>query len=485
MDTYSKNNEDGLYYRLIALWVVCEAMLGGIIHGFKLPVSGLLVGSCAVVCISLIAWYIPAKHAILKATVIVAIFKMLLSPQAPFPAYIAVFFQGITGHILFHNRKYFKVSCLVFAMLALIESGLQRIFVLTIVYGKDLWVVVNQFINGLTKQKNDFNYSLLIAGVYTAVHLVAGILVGSWVSRVPGKIEKWRLLILPRTQFSERNKKRTKKKFKKWWIVIWVLLVIIYIQSYYNIGDPLLPSYIPLRILLRSLIIVVGWIFIAAPLFKLLLHAWLAKKQSVMRAEIAAIFEIIPSIESALVSAWKQSSVKSGFGRVNYFGKLALANTIYTPMNNVIIFSRPIRTGKTTELLEWIKKRHDVYGILTPEVNGKRKFYNIESAETFNMEASESEEKIVIGKFQFSKLAFTQAEQIISGNINKDGWLIIDEVGPLELDGNGFSAVLKEALLNRKYKLLLVVRESLVEQVVSVFEIKGVSVIHSLESLNG
>ena len=59
------------YYRLVALWVLCEAMLGGIIHGFKIPVSGLVVGSCAIACISLIAWYAPAKGAILKATLIV------------------------------------------------------------------------------------------------------------------------------------------------------------------------------------------------------------------------------------------------------------------------------------------------------------------------------------------------------------------------------------------------------------------------------
>jgi len=50
-----------LYYRLIALWALAEALLGGIIHGLRIPVSGLVVGSCAVICICLIAWYAPAK----------------------------------------------------------------------------------------------------------------------------------------------------------------------------------------------------------------------------------------------------------------------------------------------------------------------------------------------------------------------------------------------------------------------------------------
>src|SRR4030095_12568096 len=111
----------------IALWVLCEAMLGGIIHGFKIPISGLVVGSCAVICICLIAYYVPVKGSIIKATIIVAIFKMMLSPQAPLPAYIAVFFQGLMGELLFWKKRYYRLCCLLLGVIALLESGLQRI----------------------------------------------------------------------------------------------------------------------------------------------------------------------------------------------------------------------------------------------------------------------------------------------------------------------------------------------------------------------
>jgi hypothetical protein len=50
-------------------------MLGAIIFTFRIPVSGLVIGGCAVTCITLIAWYKPVKGAILKATLIVAILK--------------------------------------------------------------------------------------------------------------------------------------------------------------------------------------------------------------------------------------------------------------------------------------------------------------------------------------------------------------------------------------------------------------------------
>ncbi|HQV56122.1 MAG TPA: hypothetical protein PLX17_11430, partial [Chitinophagaceae bacterium] len=59
----------GIYYRLIALWVLFEAMLGGIIHGLKIPISGLFVGGSAVICICLITWYVPQRGAIIKATI--------------------------------------------------------------------------------------------------------------------------------------------------------------------------------------------------------------------------------------------------------------------------------------------------------------------------------------------------------------------------------------------------------------------------------
>src|ERR1700733_5051897 len=106
-----------VYYRLIALWILCETMLGSMIHGAKMPGSGLILGSCAVICISLIAYHVPSKGSILKAMLIVAIFKMMLSPQAPPTAYFAVFFQGLMGEALFWNRKIYAVSCLLFGIL--------------------------------------------------------------------------------------------------------------------------------------------------------------------------------------------------------------------------------------------------------------------------------------------------------------------------------------------------------------------------------
>ena len=102
-DTHQKQ----IYYRLIALWIICEAFAGGIMHSIKIPFSGLVISSLAMICIILIAHHVSEKNAILKATIIVAIFKLMLSPHSPGTAYIAVFFQGLLGNFLFLNKKQF------------------------------------------------------------------------------------------------------------------------------------------------------------------------------------------------------------------------------------------------------------------------------------------------------------------------------------------------------------------------------------------
>ena len=476
-------NLKSTYYRLITLWVICEAMLGGIIHGFKLPVSGLLVGSCAIICICLIAWYVPQKGAILKATIIVAIFKMMLSPQAPPPAYIAVFFQGLLGELLFWNRKNFRLACIVLAVLGLLESGLQRILMLTIVYGNDFWKVVNSFFNNLVKQKKATNYSLIIGGAYVALHFVTGVFIGWWASVLPRRIEKWtssgkyQLPAVTGEAGTLPVKAKKTKRFKLLLIIIWMVLIVLYVQSYFKIGTPLLPSHISLKILLRSLIIVLGWMFIIGPLLTRLLHSWLQKKQARSRQEVQEVLQLLPGMQRLIAQSWKRSKTKSGLSRLNYWSRLVLVNTLpdrslaaiaaenaapaaRNDIASKVILTGPIQTGKTTSLQQWVQNRKDVYGILTPVIDGKRVFMNARTGEQFAMEAGESETNtIAIGRFVFSQAAFYKAAGIIRDAINKPGWLVIDEVGPLELKGYGFSDVLKTVLQQRTDNILLVVRE--------------------------
>lgn len=319
-----------VYYRLIALWAICEGFLGGIIHGFKLPISGLIVGSSAVICICLIAFYVPVRGAILKATLIVAIFKMMLSPHSPLPAYFAVFFQGLMGEILFLNRKYYKGAAVVFAVIALMESALQRILVVTIIYGNNLWKAVDDFINGFTKQS--VNYSYWLIGFYLFFHFLAGIIAGWFAAVLPGKLRAWNSdAVNFKIQNYDLTVKTSSNKSKSGRIIliaIWTALLLLFIQSGFSIGAPLLPSHVSVQILIRSVLIILTWYFFIGPLLTKFLKTWLVKKRLNSQPEIEKIAALLPSTKFIVNESWKLSSAKKGWKRLPQFCKLVLTNTI-------------------------------------------------------------------------------------------------------------------------------------------------------------
>ena len=151
----------------------------------------------------------------------------------------------------------------------------------------------------------------------------------------------------------------------------------------------------------------------------------------------------------------------------------------------IYILTAPVQSGKTTSLIIWSAARKDVYGILTPVVNGKKFFMNAQTRERFPMESTGQEETLTVGRFIFSKAGFDKAVQIVREAVNKEGWLIIDEIGPLELKGEGFCDVLKEVLAKRAQKLLLVVRDKngMVEKVKEYFGLTSAEVIKAVSAL--
>ncbi len=158
-------------------------------------------------------------------------------------------------------------------------------------------------------------------------------------------------------------------------------------------------------------------------------------------------------------------------------------------INNIYIFSRGIRTGKTTELSEWISGKENISGFLTPDVKDKRKLFNIETKEYFDLELPEdtTAETISIGKFLFSKKIFARATDILQ-HASKE-WLIADEAGKLEIEHDkGLEPVLTATINKYKTytddkKLILVIRDTLVEKAVIKYELAGAKIIHTLTEL--
>lgn len=149
----------------------------------------------------------------------------------------------------------------------------------------------------------------------------------------------------------------------------------------------------------------------------------------------------------------------------------------------ILLLSAPVQQGKTTALINWSAGRNNVSGILTPVIDGKRFFMNVRTRETWPMEAGAAEqEPLKIGRFVFSKTAFEKAIATIQHDMEEEGWLLIDEIGPLELRGEGFCKILKEIVVRRSGNLLLVVREGLTDAVINYFGIPKATVVSELPS---
>lgn len=313
-------------------------------HGIKLPFSGLIVSSLAVICIVQIAWHVPYKFAIIKATIIVAIFKLMLSPHSPPTAYIAVFFQGLLAEFLFSGHRHFKFSAIFLATLALVESSIQRILVLLIVYGNEFWKAVNIYINKLTGDKSITNYSLFIAIGYILLHAIIGFFIGLYASGLAKKSagfkDKYPGYFLPveTEHVFEANAKKKRKKLKWIFVIIWLFLLALMLQAYFKPSEALIDKDEIIGLLLRSVLILLGWYLFLGPIILYFIKNLLTRQQHKNKYEMSAVLELLPQFKSIFRRSWQLSKSAKGLKRLQIFFRIILINTlsIEPPVNEEI-----------------------------------------------------------------------------------------------------------------------------------------------------
>lgn len=322
-----------IYYRLVALWAFCEGFAGGIMHMIKVPFAGMFVSSLAVLCIILIGFFIGAK-AILKATVIVAIFKLLLSPHSPPTAYIALFFQGLMGSLLLSNKKYFTAGAIALGFLALVESSIQRILVLIILYGNSFWQALNEYLTKLTGANKKYNYSLILATLYIILHGIIGIVVGKYGSLLAKKTKESKIdssYIIENNEIIVEDDFKKKKKFKIKIFLLYpaiIILILMVLYSYTNPGKSIINANSIGLIILRFVTIFILWVFIIGPFIMKLLRARLIKEQNKNKEDIKEVMDILPEIKYIFKRSWELSEGAKGFGRLRLFLKVLLLNVL-------------------------------------------------------------------------------------------------------------------------------------------------------------
>lgn len=121
------------------------------------------------------------------------------------------------------------------------------------------------------------------------------------------------------------------------------------------------------------------------------------------------------------------------------------------------------------------ENRYDIGGFLSPNKNETRCLMNLKSKKEvpFEIDITSYEGQFeVIGKYAISKSAFENGNEWVKEHLQSSEikFVVIDEIGPLELQGKGFAPCLRHAIENKADKnLILVVRKSIHDKVVEEF----------------
>ncbi|WP_157977201.1 hypothetical protein [Taibaiella helva] len=311
--------------RLTALWALNESGLGGLMFALKIPFTGIFVGGFAVVLIGLIAWYSRFSFkAIMKATVLVLIVKATVSPHAPPPAYLAVAFQGLLGALLYSNIRSFTLASLLLAPLAMLESALQKLIVLTLIYGNSLWTAVNRLFEGVSRDfflpaHVPFSYGII--GLYLLLYLVWGLVTGWYAAGLPGRIGRHadEVLLFYRSRPAEERQvlqAMRRRPFRRWLIPVLLLLFIIAVLLWGNRNPGSFAGYI----VLRSMAMVILLFFVLRPLLNRLILYWLRTRDSGTRQQAAELIGMLPGLQRFLRPSWQLARNHGGkIRRLSFF----------------------------------------------------------------------------------------------------------------------------------------------------------------------
>lgn len=144
-------------------------------------------------------------------------------------------------------------------------------------------------------------------------------------------------------------------------------------------------------------------------------------------------------------------------------------------MPTIFILSGPAHSGKTTRLINWIKNNNGIAGIVAPKINSLRYLQDIAGGEKRRLEThhADNADAVKVGQYVFSGRVFRWAVEVIQmAIVRKPDWLIIDEIGPLELSGKGLASAVNSVLqCVSETNIVLVIRENLVNDVINYYNL--------------
>ncbi len=322
----SNEQRDAAVQRLTALWAFAESGLGGILHALQIPVTGLVVGGMAVIIISFIAEISGHDYKqILKSALIVLIVKAMVSPYTPFPAYIAVSFQALLGYALFSLLRVNFLSILLLSTIAMMESAIQKLLVLTLFFGESFWKAADNVMEFIAKQfgVSSVNGSQWVIGIYLSIYFIGGFIIG-WIayriikgfSAAKGSFTLDNAITFNTDIFKQAAPKRT--FLNKLWAIILVLVTLSVILFVFA-ADSKQGWLAILKTISWTMSVILLWYMLFRPLFTKLIQRILQKKESRYSDEVLKTLSFLPVLRQLTALAWQKSKLHKGWKKWYFF----------------------------------------------------------------------------------------------------------------------------------------------------------------------
>lgn len=320
-----------IVFRLTALWAFTESGIGGVLHLFKLPFSGVLLTGLSISVLLLIFHYSDKPFfQVFRSLIIVLLIKFTLSPFAPPTAHLAVTFQACVSFIIYRVFSINSISIFLVCVLTFLESAAQKILTLVLLFGNDLTKVIDDFVDhylGFLKFINSSG-AYAILSLYLFIYAICAFVVSILLIKIFGIVksinEDSLKIISVNVEWSENLNKNSKKRINyKPWIILILTSILIFLFS--GIRSSLI------NFLIRPIIIILIWFLVLLPGIRFLLNKFYSKKANELKEDLLRIKEFIPTVRMYYLSALEYSSTKPWSRRFQAFVERLLTLFIYAP----------------------------------------------------------------------------------------------------------------------------------------------------------
>lgn len=278
----------------------------------------------------------------MRSVMIVLLIKAGVSPHSPPLAYLAVALQGAIGSLMFMPGKFYRVSAFIFGTFVLFLSSLQKILLLTIIYGNNLWYSIDQLGNFITDKIPYIDRvgetSLWLIGIYSGLHLFAGGAAGYIAGVVPGLVKNASVKVTPEEfeRSGTSSDSEIKKRKRQMWIrkpsamLIIILAVMIVVLTYIFPAFSESVALKALVMIVRAFVIMGLWFFVLSPFVTKRYKRFFQNRKGKYAGEIETTLANLPLFRSVVTHSWRITVGLPFFRRLKEFMIIVLVFILRT-----------------------------------------------------------------------------------------------------------------------------------------------------------